>query len=331
VTKFKQNSRLKARIQKMINLGINIIPVMSVNEIIELIQAAEDIGYKYCLVADEGMTPDVYVTLGAAAKVTNQIILGPVTNGYTRHPAVTAVATATLNQLSDGRAILVMVAGGSIVLDTFKISRESPLAVVRDSIDICRKLWSGEIINYEGAKFSLNNARLEVGPQNIPIWIAARGKQMLKLSGQMADGILLMVKSDIGPAIDIVNQYDNNPSRVYMDRIAYTEQMIDDATRLFPYVLKDTPERQLSGFLEENEIKQLKQALETGGTDAVAKLITKDIIKRYKVAGTPDECKKTLNKLIRDHNLDTFMLNITSAGLKQNIQMLEDVYTIMQD
>jgi len=312
-------------------LGINIIPVMPISEIIEIIQAAESIGYEYCLLADEGMTADVWVTLGLAAHETKNIYLGPVTNGYTRHPAITAIATATLNQISNSRAILVLVAGGSIVMDTFMMNREKPLKVVKDSINICRRIWSGESFDFEGEYFSLKNAKMELPSQNIPIWIAARGEQMLKLAGRMADGVLLMVKSDIGPAIKLVDQFENHPLRIYMDRIAYTEKMIEDATHLFPYVLKDTPERQLSGFLNQYEITQLKSALETGGTDAVAKLITKDMIKRYKVAGSPSECSLILNQLKNDHQLDMFVLNITTGGLQTNLNMLSDVYTIAQD
>jgi 5,10-methylenetetrahydromethanopterin reductase len=312
-------------------MGINIIPIMPLSEIIEIIQAAESIGYEYCLIADEGMTPDVWVTLGLAAHETKNIYLGPVTNGYTRHPAVTAIATASLNQISNNRAILVLVAGGSIVMDTFMIQREKPLKVVKDSINICRSLWSGEPFNFEGEYFSLKNAKMELPSQNIPIWIAARGEQMLKLAGRMADGVLLMVKSDIGPAVELVDQFENHPLRIYMDRIAYTEQMIEDATHLFPYVLKDTPERQLSGFLNQYEISQLKSALDTGGTDAVAKLITKDMIKRYKVAGSPSECSLILNQLKNDHKLDMFVLNITTGDLQKNISMLSDVYSIVKE
>ena len=304
---------------------------MPLSDIIEIIQVAESIGYEYCLVADEGMTPDVWVTLGLAARETKNIFLGPVTNGYTRHPAITAIAAATLNQGSNGRAILVLVAGGSIVMDTFMIQREKPLKVVKDSINICRKIWSGESFDFEGEYFSLKNAKMELPSQNIPIWIAARGEQMLKLAGRMADGVLLMVKSDIGPAVKLVDQFEHQPLRIYMDRIAYTEQMIEDATHLFPYVLKDTPERQLSGFLNHHEITQLKSALESGGTDAVAKLITKDMIKRYKVAGSPSECSLILNQLKKDHKLDMFVLNITTKGLQKNIKMLSDVYSIVKE
>lgn len=310
-------------------LGINIIPVMPVSEIIEIIQAAESLGYDYCLLADEGMTPDVWVTLGLAARETNRIFLAPVTNGYTRHPAVTAIATATLYEVSNGRAFLVLVAGGSIVMDTFMIPREKPLLVTKESIEICKQLWSGSSITYEGEVFSLKNAHMDIPPQKIPIWIAARGKQMLQLAGRVADGILLTVKSDIGPAIDLIDQYDNKPQRIYMDRIAYTDQLMEDATRLFPYVLKDTPERQLSGFLNDLEIKEMKLALESGGIDAVKKLITPDMIKRYKVAGTPSECSQMLQQMRVEHDLDIFVLNITTGNLQKNLEMLSDVYSIV--
>jgi 5,10-methylenetetrahydromethanopterin reductase len=314
----------------MVQLGINIIPVMPAEEILQLIKAAEALEFDYCLLADEGLTADVYAVLGAAAKETQRIRFGPVTNGYTRYPAVTAAAMATLNEMSNGRALLVLVAGGSVVLDTFGIQREAPLTMVRECMEICRKLWSGETVHWQGDRFKLENARLEMGKQNIPIWIAGRGEKMLELAGRSADGVLLMVKPDIGPALEKVDQFENKPLRIYMDRIAYTDTMIEDATRIFPYVLKDTPERQLKGFLSENEIAQIKQAEQDGGPQAVARLITADMIKRYKVAGTPEECHLIINDLVALHHLDVFMLNITTSGLEKNLKMLQDVKAIIR-
>lgn len=313
----------------MLQLGINIIPVMPPNEIIALIQAAEEMGYQYCLLADEGLSTDVYVILGAAARETTSIHLAPVTNGYTRHPAVTATAVSSLHQLTNGRAFLVLVAGGSVVLDKMRIKREKPISVVRETVEICRALWSGEEINWQGEIFSLQKARLETRNQNIPIWIAARGERMLAIAGEIATGVLLMVKPDIGPALKIVTQRGANPLRVYMDRIAYTPEMVDAATHIFPYVIKDTPERQLQGFLSSMEIRQIRAAQEMGGVEAVAKLITPKMIQRYKVAGTREECTKTIAEMEIEHQLDVFILNITTAGLQQNISMLRDVKAIV--
>ena len=314
----------------MIQLGINIIPVMPMQEIITIIKAAEELGYSYCLLADEGSTPDVYVTLGAAAVQTKEIRLGPVTNGYTRHPAVTATAVATLNELSDGRAFLVLVAGGSAVLDTLAIQRETPLTVVKETLNICREIWEGNVTNFQGKRFTLANFHPEMGNQEIPIWIAGRGERILGFAGQHADGVLLTVKPDIEPALRIVDQYDNKPLRVYMDRIAYTPDMIEDSTRIFPYVIKDTPVRQLRGFLSDDEIKQIQSLQNEGGPEAVAKAITPDMIKRYKVAGTPSECHTTIDNLVNENKLDVFVLNITTAGLESNIAMLRDVKSIVE-
>ncbi|RMF01778.1 MAG: LLM class flavin-dependent oxidoreductase, partial [Chloroflexi bacterium] len=57
----------------MIEMGLQIIPVMPVQEVVDTIRVAESLGYRYCVVADEGFMPDVYVTLGVAARETSTI------------------------------------------------------------------------------------------------------------------------------------------------------------------------------------------------------------------------------------------------------------------
>ncbi len=144
----------------MIKLGIHIIPMMKAKEVVDIIVAAEELGYDYCLLCDEGFTADVYVTLGMAADRTSNIMLGPVTNGYTRHPAVTAASLATLNVLTNGRAFVNLVAGGSMVLTPMGIPRQAPLAVAEDTIQIMRKLWTGEQVSYQGAHYALEKAQI---------------------------------------------------------------------------------------------------------------------------------------------------------------------------
>ncbi len=312
-------------------LGINIIPVMPIEEILALIRNAEELGYEYCLLADEGLTPDVYALLAIAARETTRIRLAPVTNGFTRHPAVTATAIATLQELSKGRAFLVLVAGGSIVLDKLNIKRTKPLQVVTETIEICRALWTGNDVNYSGENFGLNNAKLEIGNQTIPIWIAARGDRMLEMAGQISDGILLMVKPDIGPALKQVGDSQHRLVRAYMDRMAYTEGMIEDTTRIFPFVIKDTPERQLRGFLTEDEIISVRSALSEGGggVEAISRLVNADMIKRYKIAGTKEECRSAVTEIEHKHALDVFIVNITTPRLADNIAMLREVRQII--
>jgi 5,10-methylenetetrahydromethanopterin reductase len=324
----------KREVEQMLKLGIEIIPVMPVSEVIEIAQAAESLGYSYCLLADEGFMPDVYVSLGAIAKRTSRIMIGPVTNGYTRHPAVTAVAAATLNELSNGRALVTLVAGGSFVLDPMKIPREKPLVVIRDSIEIMRRLWTGESITWQGNRFELNSAQLTFSTRDIPIWIAGRGKHMLKLGGELADGVMLMVKTDLKEALEIVGEgsalTDRRPQRIYLDRISYTPQLISQTADFFPYVIADTPARQLKGVLSDHEVSIIQEAIAEGGPAAAAKLITLDMIKKFKIAGTMEDCSRELSHLVDEHRLDAFILNLTSGGLEENIRLMTDVRSIAE-
>jgi len=86
--------------------SVNLIPEASVGLIRDLAVEAERLGFKRSWVYDEGLaTRDLYVTMTAIAEATDTLEVGPgITNAYTRHPAQTAAAIATLDELSGGRA-----------------------------------------------------------------------------------------------------------------------------------------------------------------------------------------------------------------------------------
>lgn len=319
----------------MIELGLQIIPTMPVQEVIDTIRTAEELGYNTCVMADEGFMPDVYVTLGIAAQHTRHIKLGPVTNGYTRHPAVSASAAATLNEVSGGRALVNLVAGGSMVLRPMAIPRDAPLTVMRETIDILRRLWSGDKVSYNGQRYRLDSAQINLGAHAIPIWLAVRGPKLLELAGQQAEGVVLMAKSDLGPALELVEQGSaatgNRPRRIYLDRIAYTPEMLAEAGHLYTYAVMDSPVRMLRGMgLTDVQIENIQTAVRRGGPAAAAEFITPAMIKSYQIAGPPDECRATLHAMITEHQLDIFLLNIISPGLEANTRLLRQVAEIVR-
>ena len=316
-------------------LGIELIPDMPVGEAIETARRAEALGYSTCLIADEGFMHDVYLLLGAVAQHTSKLRLGPVTNSYTRHPAVTAVAMATLSEMTGGRAVLTLVAGGSYVLQPMGIERQAPLSIVQESVEMMRRLWSGERVYWEGKQFQLAGAQISGGPFDIPIWIAARGPKMLQMSGAVADGVLLMVKSDLADAVELIEQgsagREQRPERIYLDRFAYTPELLSATASFFPHVIADSPIRQLRGFLEEDEIVRIRTTIEKDGYAAAAELITPKMIQGYKIAGSPEECSEQFAALVAEHELDSFILNIVSGGLESNTKLMEDVLAIIDD
>ena len=314
-------------------LGLQIVPTMGSDELIDTIVTAEELGYSYCMVADEGLMLDVYTVLGAAARATSTIRLGAVTNPYTRHPAATAAAIATVDEMSGGRAFVTLVAGGTMVLHPMGLERSAPLAMMTDTIEALRLLWRGEPVTWQGRRLSLEGAQLATGTHSIPIWVAARGERMLALAGAHADGLVLMVKSDLADAFGLAEQGRTAASdpltRVYLDRLAYKPEMIEEAKHLYGYAIMDSPPRILKNLgLNEAEIAGLKQAFAKGGPEAVGRLVTDELVAEYQIAGTPAECRRQLEHLIGARRLDAFFVNIISPGPAANRELLSEVVAI---
>ncbi len=317
-----------------LDLGIELMPEMPIAEAIETAKAAERLGYAHCLITDEGFMHDPYVLLGALAVQTHSIRLGLATNGYTRHPAVTAAALASLQELSGGRAFVTLVAGGSMTLGPMGIDRAAPLAVARETMEILRRLWSGETVNWKGQRYALDRARLAMGAQHIPIWLAARGPKMLALAGEMADGVVLMGKSDLGPALSLVETNStgraDKPLRIYLDRIICQPEMMTQAAVLYAYTVLDAPPRMLASLgLSEETRTRIREEMETHGPQAASRLVSEDMVRRLQITGTPEECGRELRGLVRDYQVNVFLLDIVSAGLEENIRYMAEMHNLI--
>jgi len=84
----------------------------------------DDLVYDNLLIGDERLYHNTYAYLAFAAANTDEIGLGTgVTNPYTRHPALTTSAIATIDELLGGRAMLGLGAGSPIVLDPLGYER----------------------------------------------------------------------------------------------------------------------------------------------------------------------------------------------------------------
>jgi 5,10-methylenetetrahydromethanopterin reductase len=151
----------------------------------------EALGYSDIWVPDERLLRNVYVSLATIAAATTRIGLGPaVTNPYTRHPAHTAAAIATIDELSGGRATLAFGAGGG--LDAYGIKRANPVQTLREAVQITHLLMRGETASYQGEVFSLRPTQLDFTPvRPVPVYLAARGPKILQLAGEVADGAIL--------------------------------------------------------------------------------------------------------------------------------------------
>lgn len=158
------------------------------------VQLCELLGYDSFCHADEKWTRDVWVRLALAAGATSVIRLGiTVTDPYTRHPALTAQAAATLAEASGGRLRVVLGAGSHF--ETMPgIQPIRPAMAIREAIELMRRLWSGERVTLEGEVVRFLGGRLDfdVAPELLPeVWVAGRGPHVLATGGAVADGVLI--------------------------------------------------------------------------------------------------------------------------------------------
>src|SRR5690349_17314476 len=126
--------------------GVELYEYLEARTVLEEVQLAEALGYDTVWLADSQLIwRELYVLLGAAATTTSRIALGVgVTNPATRHPAVTASAITTAQELSHGRAILGVGVGDSAV-HTVGLT-PATRAEMTEFVETVRSLCKGEAV-----------------------------------------------------------------------------------------------------------------------------------------------------------------------------------------
>lgn len=176
-----------------LHLGVLLNAEYGAADLVRLGELAERLGYMHFFYVDVRFLRECYIGLASIAMRTQRLLLGPgVTDPYSRHPAITAASIATLDELSSGRAMLGFGLGGAGFRE-LGIQKTLPVAALRESIAMMRGLWRGEPVTLDGKVVSVANGRLEFAPTRaaIPIYIATQGEQISRLSGELADGVLI--------------------------------------------------------------------------------------------------------------------------------------------
>jgi len=102
------------------------------------------------------------------------------------------MAISTLGELSNGRVILNISVGNILNLSESGVEPKKPIRVMREYFESLRALWAGGPVAQSGELHQLRGAKMVFGQgQQYPIYIASTGPQMLKLAGEIADGVLL--------------------------------------------------------------------------------------------------------------------------------------------
>jgi probable F420-dependent oxidoreductase len=180
------------------DLGVTFASLMSLGPRAapRVAELAEDLGYRSFWTA-EVTGPDAFSLLAAAGAAAPSLGLGTgVLPMQIRTPVAAAMGAATLQALHPDVDVLLGVGISSPVVTEQWHGvpyTERPLAQVREYVEVVRRSLSGEPVTFDGDHYHLRRSRLGVrlGDRRPKIVVAALNPRMLRLAGEVADGVLL--------------------------------------------------------------------------------------------------------------------------------------------
>jgi probable F420-dependent oxidoreductase len=159
---------------------------------LEFAKRAELLGYTSCWLG-EGANFDSFSLSGAIAAETSLQIATAIVPVYNRTPMILAMSAAALTHMTGSRFILGLGSSTKYMMDGWNgVPLERPLLRMRETVAVVRRLLAGEKVSFVGETLHIENARLDAPPlEPPPIYMAALNKKMLRLAGEIADGVIL--------------------------------------------------------------------------------------------------------------------------------------------
>jgi 5,10-methylenetetrahydromethanopterin reductase len=294
-------------------VGVLLFSDYSVAELVELAVLSEGIGYETFWYTDVRFASECYVALAAVAARTSSMRIGPgVTDPYSRHPALTASAIATIDEVSNGRALLGLGTGGSGFRE-LGIQQKLPVAALRETVECVRGLLRGETVTLEGKVIVINGGKLSFEPvrSTIPVYFATHGPQVTRLAGQIADGVL--IANTLRPkAFDFyVQQLDEGLAKGGRSPAGFdiglrVEACIsDDDEAAFTVMRRRVASRVMSQYPHWDYLTELGIELPAAFVELAAQrkpelvaeaapLMPREVVESMVLAGNPERCARQL-------------------------------------
>ena len=294
----------------MKSFGIGFTGDAPVKETVELTKIAEEKGFDFVWMADESPSypfRDAFVNMTAIALNTKKIKIGSaVFVPYSRHPAMLAVFASTLAELVGDRVAIGVGRGGSLVLRPLGLKMwDKPMATLRETLIVTRKLFAGEEVDFEGEAIKVKGVKLAAPPKKkIPIYLAARGQKTLEMVGELSDGPVLscparapalkfslaniekgakMAKRSLND-LEIVNYL---PFAVSKDR----EKALEMVRMTVAFMASDTPDEVHEKIgTNMKKLNEVRKTLREEGLMKAMKILTNEIAADFSIAGTVDDC-----------------------------------------
>jgi coenzyme F420-dependent glucose-6-phosphate dehydrogenase len=187
------------------------------NALVNWARRAEETGFSFAMISDhfhpwvdaQGQSSFVWSVIGGIAQVTKRLRLGTgVTCPILRiHPAILAQAAATAADMLPGRFFLGVGTGENLnehILGDHWPPVDLRREMLDEAVEVIRLLWQGGSRSFEGAFYTVENARIYTLPDELPpIMVAAAGPESAGLAGLIGDGLI-----STSPNAKVVQAFD---------------------------------------------------------------------------------------------------------------------------
>ena len=282
---------------------------MNVKQVVNFCKLAESKDIDFAWITNHYNNRHCYPTLAAIAQATTALKMGPgIMNAFTDTPAAMASFFCTLNEISDGRAVLGIGPGDLSTLPKLAINAEKPVARLEEAVVQIRKLCAGDQVSKSGMQFfdydgaKLTGVNLPDKKKGVPIYIGAQGPKVLELAGKVGDGALINASNpkDFQIAIPIIKKASDAVGKKNFDIGAYTAMSIDQSEKkarnaakiVAAFIAAGSPEALLTRHgLDLNNVAKIKAALGKFDFKTVGELVGDKEIDAFTIAGTPEMVK----------------------------------------
>lgn len=189
---------------------------ITLGELPEIAREAERLGYRDAWSLEVDGT-DIFSPLAPVALSTEMRVGTALVNVFTRGPATIAQSAAGIAEMAPGRFELGIGSGSQPIVEAWNGGTfTKPATRVREMVSFLRQALAGERVNFEGETFSVEGFRLSRRPAApIPIHVGALRPGMLRVAGELADGVIInwLSADDVPRSVEVVREAARSAGR----------------------------------------------------------------------------------------------------------------------
>jgi 5,10-methylenetetrahydromethanopterin reductase len=326
------------------------LPDYPLEESLRAIKLADELGFYGCYAADETWHKDLWLLFAAASRDTTNIRFGPSLSGVVlREPTLIAQAAATLDELTGGRAEVVIGSGNFGLLAQYGIewARTKPLSRVKEGVQVIRTLLDDGVINFDGEFFKYHGLFTFARPvqKRLPVKIGSmRGPKSFEVAGEFSDGCHHAL-SYTRQAYDYgfehfragAERAGKNPDEMDFGAWVVTAVGRDSAAAkqaarsMVGIYASSMPHEQLQrNGVDPASLTPIIEAIGAGDLARGVELTSPELADTLSIAGTPEEVTAKIKAEIEGTGVNHVIAAITDASLVKAFtgQTVEGVATV---